>query len=197
MTAHLFRQAVLRRFFAGAGLLIVLGALAACDGTATPTAAPTSTIEATPILPTATVDIGTPPPTATPRLRATLPPTWTPVGGVTATRESGFQLEMVQATPAVCNAFRVDRVRTVERVKIGNAVTVYWTPIEAVTRYRVRLFDARLNELLVEYTQGGQFTFDAALFEADRRYGWEVFPENATFQQMCFTIGGELTASVQ
>jgi hypothetical protein len=106
-------------------------------------------------------------------------------------------MQMIGATPAVCTAFLVDRVRTPERFTVGTSPTVFWTPIETVTRYRVRLFDSQLNDVLMDYTQGGQFTFDAALFQAGLRYGWEVIPENAVFQQMCFAIGGELSPSIQ
>jgi hypothetical protein len=102
------------------------------------------------------------------------------------------QVQMVPATPVVCNAFVIDRIRSTESFRVGNTATVYWTPIESVTRYRVRLFDAQLNDLLIDYTQAGQFTFAANLFQVGVRYGWEIIPENAVAQQMCFAIGGDL-----
>jgi hypothetical protein len=172
--------------------LIMTLLMAACNGAATPVPLPTVAVPATF---TATVVPETVQATPLPQIRATLPPTWTPVGGATATLASALQLQMVRATPVVCNAFVVDRSRSVENFRIGEPVTIYWTPIETTARFRVRLFDAELNDLFIDYTQGGQYTFNASLFELGKRYGWEVIPENAASQQMCFAIGGELTPS--
>lgn len=171
-------------------ILVLL--MTACNGAATPAPLPTVAV---PVTLTATVLPDTVQVTPLPQIRATLPPTWTPVGGATATSASALQIQMVRATPVVCNAFVIDRSRSVENFRIGEPVTVYWTPIETTARFRVRLFDAELNDLFVDYTQGGQYTFNASLFELGKRYGWEVIPENAASQQMCFAIGGELTPS--
>lgn len=185
----IFRTSITVLCFLGLVLL-----LTACNvtGTATPNVLPTLIVPATAIF-TATPELiqATP----LPQIRATLPPSWTPVGGATATLASAPVMQMVRATPAVCNAFVIDRSRSVESFRIGEPVTVYWTPIETVTRFRVRLFDAELNDLFIDYTDGGQFTFSASLFELGKRYGWEVIPENAAVQQMCFAIGGELSPS--
>jgi hypothetical protein len=166
--------------------------MAACNGAVTPVPLPTVAVPATF---TVTVVPETVQATPLPQIRSTLPPTWTPVGGATATLASALQLQMVRATPVVCNAFVIDRSRSVENFRIGEPVTVYWTPIETTARFRVRLFDAELNDLFIDYTQGGQYTFNASLFELGKRYGWEVIPENAASQQMCFAIGGELSPS--
>ncbi len=183
----LFRELIAVLCFGGLALL-----LAACNAAAAPTALPTVAVPATATFTAIPQVIQA---TPLPQIRATLPPTWTPVGGATATSAAALLIQMVRATPVVCNAFVIDRSRSVESFRIGEPVTVYWTPIETVNRFRIRLFDAELNDLIVDYTQAGQYTFSASLFELGKRYGWEVIPENAVSQQMCFAIGGELTPS--
>jgi hypothetical protein len=170
--------------------LILIMALAACGGAPSAPVLPTSALDVVTLSPTPMAEgvAATP----LPPERPTLPPTWTPESTLSPTPRVAPPIQMVSATPAVCAAFIVDAVRSTRSFMVGEAPSVTWSPIEGVSRYRVRLFDATLTTLLVDYTQQPQFTFDATLFSSGVRYGWEVLPENAAFQQLCFAIGDDL-----
>jgi hypothetical protein len=182
-------------FVIGLVLVSVVWLLAACGGasnealpTLFPTAEPTEEVTATSI-PSAE-------PTSAPVERPTLPPTWTvsPVPSETPlpTLDPTTQAQLAAATLVVCGSFAPDRERTPTEHSPGSPVTVYWTPVATAARYRVMLISETGTELFSDYTLEATYTFSADLFRRNLRYAWEVYPEDARNQQMCFARGGEL-----
>lgn len=139
-------------------------------------------------------------PTPTPLQRPTLPPTWTPSPAPTETEASvqvvppvnPIELPAGQATLEVCGVFRADRSRYDPAFRLGGDATVAWMPVSTAVGYRVAVVDEFDLELFVDYTAETTFTFQADLFERNKRYGWSVYPIDGLGQQMCISVGGQL-----
>jgi hypothetical protein len=183
-------------------LIVLLGALAACNAQPTPvlpTLIPTST---NPPDPTDT-EVPTQGPT---REVATfsLPPTWTPTvipteTPIPATPTQQIVATMVPVTPLdVCSNFAVDFSNSTTSFPANTEPVVAWTAIQGASLYRVTLFApdnlGNLVALFDGYTDQTSYTFTQALytFEVGTQYGWEVYPVDNQNQQMCTSRGGEL-----
>lgn len=184
-------------------LMILLGALAACNAQPTPvlpTLIPTSTDAPEP---SATV-----PPTEGPtQLVATfeLPPTWTPTTEASATSIAASPTRQdaataVQITPLnVCSSFAVDFDRSVTTFASNTEPVVAWTVVQGAQIYRVTLFGpdnfGNLVSLFDGFTEDDHYTItrDLYTFEVGKQYGWEVYPVDNLNQQMCTSRGGELS----
>ncbi len=140
--------------------------------------------------------------------RAPLPPTWTPYVAPTATRTltitpPPFTAMPTFTLPANCFEFRAEYERMEETFILGTAPTLYWTPIEDASEYRVVITDPEGEAVLVRWVDSdvGSFTVPAETFVLDEDaidlavivvYGWEVTPVDETRTGYCDTIGGEL-----
>lgn len=144
--------------------------------------------------------------TPVPASRPTLPPTWTPAvqgadpaagqGEPTAiTGDAGVQPPAPQGLPTlvVCGGFAVDRDRTVTTFDSDTPPQVFWTVVPTAARYRIALLNDKGEEIFADYAVENTYTFRADLFERNKRYAWEVYPEDALNQQMCIIkVGLEL-----
>ena len=168
----------------------------ACGGqpqTVAPTVTPA-------FIPSPTPEPGTPAPTATPRARATLPPTWTPAAEAATATPTFFtpQVDLTQQalllTPTlpVCAEFGEDRARNTGTFVAGEPATVYWTAVRGATAYEVRLLDRNLQPLATATVTGTSYTFRGETLQPFTPYGWDVRPYNANNAPLCASIGGAL-----
>jgi hypothetical protein len=167
--------------------------LAACSGQPSDQTLPT--LIPSPAPPTET-PIPSIVPSNAPIDRPTLPPTWTvsPVPSETpiATLDATLQMQLAAPTLVVCGGFMADRERTPTNYASGQPVTVYWSSVDTAARYRVSIVSETGTELYFDYALEPTYTFPANIFVRGGRYAWQVYPEDAINQQMCFERGGEL-----
>lgn len=143
--------------------------------------------------------------TPVPASRPTLPPTWTPSvqgGEPTAVQGESSTIGNTDAQPpapqglptlVVCGGFAVDRDRTVTTFDSDTPPQVFWTIVPTAARYRIALLNDKGEEIFADYAVENTYTFRADLFERNKRYAWEVYPEDALNQQMCIIkVGLEL-----
>lgn len=203
------------------GWLIVMIVLAACgQQSAAPPVPPSATAQPASVnRPT-----DTPASTATPLVRATLPPTWTfTPGGIltdtptptatntpmptdtftptpsntpTVTPNATNAFLRAQPTNAACAEFAINGELTLPTFAAGSAPTLYWFPAEGAAAYRVWLYDTNMVTLLDETTPETDFTFPADLFVFGERYVYEVAPLDADGVQFCASGGGLLLPTV-
>lgn len=183
-------------------LALMLGACAQAQPTAVPTnPAPLDSA------PAATT---TDSPTATPLMRSTLPPTWTPnwtetpivpTGTFTMTPEPTVDITatylITAPTLEVCANFGEDIERNSLTFPINTDPQVYWTPVEGAAIYRVTLHNAAGDVLADSFSEAPPASFDAGLFELDTNYFWEVRPFSGTGAQLCIPRGALLTPVIQ
>ncbi len=137
----------------------------------------------------------TPAATNTPFIRATLPPTWTPVIAPTNTltfTPPPAATAIVVPTLAACTNFLVDFERTGTTFAVGGTVTVAWTAVPGASRYRVVVTDVFGAEVYAGYSVEPTITLGTDFRLEDQRYGWSAYPEDNLAQQMCIPVGGEL-----
>jgi hypothetical protein len=189
-------------------LLAILILLAACDQgkeaeipTLFPTQAQEQVAPTSTLMPTDEPATSTPVPTqvASPTSgRQEMPPTWTLTPTDTATPEPATAAPTegvtVAAPLAACDTFGPDFTRNPTEFEVGNAVQVFWIPVDGAATYKVTLIDQMGRSITQHYTAASDYTFEAELFEAGKRYGWEVVPYNEFKDQMCYGRGDELVA---
>lgn len=147
--------------------------------------------------------------TPTPLQRATLPPTWTPSPEPEAVQDaSGGEVVQPPADPQqpvqqlsdviaptaleVCATFGEDRELNNRRFTPGGPVQVHWTAVQGASSYYIILVDETGDLLKEGYSIQPTFVFEPELFDADKIYGWEVYPIDPAGQQMCLSRGAEL-----
>ncbi|MFN8376211.1 MAG: hypothetical protein U0694_25470 [Anaerolineae bacterium] len=182
-------------------VLILVGALAACNAQPTPvlpTLIPTSTDAPAPT----DTDVPSPQPTVPTSTAFSLPPTWTftPVPSNTPVPPTATQAATAQEfTPLnACSTFAIDIQRSVTSFPSNTEPVVAWTAVQGAQLYRVTLYApdnfGNLQALFDGYTDQTSYTFtrDLYTFEVGTQYGWEVYPIDNLQQQMCLSLGGEL-----
>lgn len=195
----LWGNLMVRRACRGLMLAICAIVLAACSGEVQPTAVPfTSTPQPSatpqPTLPDA--------PTPTELLRATLPPTWTPIFSPTpvpsATPSPVPTFDMVNAmlltspTLQACSMFSIDLARTATTVDRTGNNRVTWMPVDGAVAYRVALYSEELVTLFATIVGETHFDFGGSLFQPLQSYFWEVRPLDRSGAQLCAAIGAVL-----
>ena len=144
----------------------------------TPSITPTSTVTLTPSR------TFTPTRTFTPSLTASQ--TYTPTPDLTN------QALLSQPLAEVCTDFSADPTRDEGSFTFGTAPTIYWTEVETAAAYDLRLFDSNRVTVASDTTTDTEYTFDAALFNPNGFYGWEVSPLDADGVPICPARGSIL-----
>lgn len=162
-------------------------------------------------------------PTATPLVRATLPPTWTPIGFVasetptitltpsvtlTVTPSATFtpsitppppvlltnEAFLAQPTAEVCADFAIDVVRNSVSVPLGSDVDLFWLPLNDAVGYQVLLFNDAFELTYQTITTDMTTRLSADLFMPQELYAWQVVPLAASGLPLCPARGSSLIA---
>lgn len=157
------------------------------------------------LIPTATIEAETPTPeetaSNTPGPRATLPPTWTftpeptetLIPSPTSMPDTSTPNPTPKAVSSACDAFGADGENSTREFFVGDAPTVYWTPVAGAELYRVFLYTYSGSTIRSDiYVDVTNFTFDPSYFQLGENYVWAVWPLDSIGDQMCFERGLEL-----